>query len=78
MIVAYNTFMKRWLLITIMIIFICISCICVYLILRKDIEAQKEANIINKKLAEEMERYNDIEAYKEASKIYNTIKDDYK
>lgn len=78
MIVAYNTFVFKWLIITILFITISITTIIIYHILKRDIETQKEYNKQMERFTNELERYNDVTAYKEACKIYDTLKDVYK
>ena len=78
MIVAYNSYIQTWLFITILMIIVGIIAILIYHILKKDIETQKEYNRQLEKFSSELERYNDVTAYKEACKIYETLKDSYK
>ena len=77
MIVAYNTFFQTWMFITILLITVGIIIIFIYHMFKKDIEAQKEYNKQMERFTNELERYNDVTAYKEAVKIYDSLKDSH-
>lgn len=57
-----NNYVMQVLFITIAIIIIGIIIVIICNVLKKDIEVQKECNNKMKKLSEELERYNDIQA----------------